>query len=1015
MPNTNLEPFAWRDRPALIERLFPVQKISAESFKEQMAGSGKTLTALGSYWKGRKPLFLNKACILGCLMPTSDNALRDLEIFEMLMGMDDRSLAVRHGRIHPDEVAKRVKGLNTSKYFQATVDIELPDRTPFAVEDLEFKDPRTNERKRVRLKWKDSVADTDRLALEAQALPFPDFKSNISKAKRCEELGDAPHAHVWEEVNAHLGTSAKSFPELVEQMGIARFGHRPKVADVFCGSGQIPFEAARLGCDVYASDLNPIACMLTWGAFNIVGAEPEKRAELEREQQQLAARVQAEIDSLGVEVDGNGWRAKVFLYCAEVRCPQSGWLVPLLPTLIISKGYGVIAELIPDSVAKRYDIVVRYLRDDENMADLDLPTVEGGDLVHSPDGETVHRSNLKSIRGDYRIGKENKNRLRLWEKSDFIPRPDDIFQERLYAIQWMRPKINSKKWEYDFRSVTEADREREQVVIDYVDEHLAEWQEKGYVPDLIIEKGDETERLYRERGWTHWHHLFNPRQLLVLASINSEKSSLVGFLMTKYANYLARLCAWETTPARINAQGKQVGGASNNAKQVFTNQALNTMLNYGCRSSGDLEWTVDFKCFPIKSSLYRVNTHPAQDLADENDIYITDPPYGDAVKYEEITEFFIAWLEKDPPKEFVNWTWDSRRSLAIKGEDDDFRRSMIRAYRRTADLMPDNGMQVIMFTHQSGSIWADMANIIWASGLQVTAAWYVVTETDSALRQGANVTGTILLVLRKRRADLSSYRDDLAWEIEKAVKEQIESLVGLDRSVRQQHSEGLYTDSDLQMAGYAAALKVLTAYSMIDGKDMVVEAEAPRVKGRKSFVEDLIEFAVQTAVQFLVPVGFEKSEWQKLQPVERYYLKMLEMENQGYKTLDNYQNFAKAFKIRHFDQLMSENSKANSARVKTSTEFRGSYMSGDAELAGTPLRALLYALFELSKDTDVEEVLLYLMEKCPNYNQHKSILFKMADYIAKKREGLASTKTFKPEKEAGNARVLAEAISNQRL
>ena len=63
-----------------------------------------------------------------------------------------------------------------------------------------------------------------------------------------------------------------------------------------------------------------------------------------------------------------------------------------------------------------------------------------------------------------------------------------------------------------------------------------------------------------------------------------------------------------------------------------------------------------------------------------------------------------------------------------------------------------------------------MANIIWASGLQVTAAWYVVTETDSALRQGANVTGTIMLVLRKRHQQLETFRDDLGWEIEAAVK-----------------------------------------------------------------------------------------------------------------------------------------------------------------------------------------------------------------------------------------------------
>src|SRR5947209_19743693 len=88
-------PFSLRDSPALIERLMPVQKLSAEAYKEQRAVHGKTLTALGSYWKGRKPLILNKACILGCLLPATDDPARDLEIFEKLMGMDDESFVVR--------------------------------------------------------------------------------------------------------------------------------------------------------------------------------------------------------------------------------------------------------------------------------------------------------------------------------------------------------------------------------------------------------------------------------------------------------------------------------------------------------------------------------------------------------------------------------------------------------------------------------------------------------------------------------------------------------------------------------------------------------------------------------------------------------------------------------------------------------------------------------------------------------------------------------------------------------
>lgn len=82
-----LQPFEWKDKPALIEHLFPVQKISAESFKEQSAVQSKTLVALGSYWKGRKPLVLNKACILGSLLPVTEDRLKDLEIFELLMGM----------------------------------------------------------------------------------------------------------------------------------------------------------------------------------------------------------------------------------------------------------------------------------------------------------------------------------------------------------------------------------------------------------------------------------------------------------------------------------------------------------------------------------------------------------------------------------------------------------------------------------------------------------------------------------------------------------------------------------------------------------------------------------------------------------------------------------------------------------------------------------------------------------------------------------------------------------------
>jgi putative DNA methylase len=402
---------------------------------------------------------------------------------------------------------------------------------------------------------------------------------------------------------------------------------------------------------------------------------------------------------------------------------------------------------------------------------------------------------------------------------------------------------------------------------------------------------------------------------------------------------------------------------------------------------------------------------PADQLTVSSDIFVTDPPYGDAVKYEEILEFFIAWLRKNPPPEFTDWVWDSRRALAIKGEDEDFRRSMVAAYKRMTESMTDNGLQVIMFTHQSGSIWADTANIVWASGLQVTAAWYVVTETDSALRTGANVKGTVLLVCRKRSGTHKTTRDDLAWEIQEEVEKQIHDLTGLNQEAKGLYrDENVFEDADIQMAGYAAALRVLTRYAIIDGRDMTAEAIRPRVKGETTFVDGLIEFAVGTANQCLVPQGIDERHWKEFDGVERFYLKLIDLEAKGFKTLDNYQNFAKAFKVRDFRALMG-NQKANEARLKSAVEFGKSEMSEGAELHETVLRAVLYAIMELANDTDGNEVLAHLTLNVPDYYAdmtRRERVVEIADYLARHLEAL------RPE-EASAARVLRDLVKNQRL
>ncbi len=953
--SSGVVPFSLKDAPSLIERLLPVQKLSAEAYKEQMANIGKTLTGLGGYWKGRKPLILNKACILGCLLPATGDAARDLEVFELLMGMDMGSME-RRLELKNDKESRAILGEYRSVGYDAP------------------------------------------------------YRSWVQLSCRPEECDEDLFEPVWEPVNEHLGTSARSFPELVEQLGVMRFGHRPRVADTFTGSGQIGFEAARLGCDAYVSDLNPIACMLSWGSFHVVGGAASERERLRQDQAALVQRVLGEVDSLDVETDGRGWRGKVYLYCLEVRCPQSGWMVPLLPTLAISKGQGVYARLVPDAQARRYGIEIRTGVGSGESPNLDGTVRSDGRgqdpyMVHTVGG-TEYRTKISTLRGDHRRDDgTTANRLRLWDKSDFVPRPDDVFQERLYCIQWSRAKPGKKKEQTQFRSVTADDLERERRVERYVGEHLARWQAEGWIPDMQIEAGTETDRLARERGWTHWHHLFNPRQLLVAGLTNRAAQADLKLGFAQMLNSSARLTRWSIGDG---------DGRSGGVKQVFDSQALNTLFNYGCRSSRyslDLV-TGKLKSFPLSDQITKqVRCHPAAQLATQHDIFVTDPPYGDAVNYEEILEFFIAWLRKNPPPEFADWTWDSRRALAIKGEGEDFRRGMVAAYKRMAECMPDNGIQVVMFTHQSGSIWADMANIVWASGLHVTAAWYVVTETDSALREGSYVKGTVLLVLRKRQGQRKTTRDDLAWEIQEEVEKQVADLTGLNQQAKGLYrDENVFEDADIQMAGYAAALRVLTRYAVIDGREMSAEAIRPRVKGETTFVDGLIAFAVDTANQCLVPQGVAKAHWDRLSGAERFYLKMLDMEARGAKTLDNYQNFAKAFKVRDFGPLLASR-KANEARLKSAVEFGRSEMGEGSELHQSVLRAALYALMELQKGVDGAEVLAHLTLNVPNYYgdvTQRELVAELAAYLAKRLEAL------RPE-EASAARVLRELVKNQRL
>ena len=942
-----LTPLALKDAPALIESVFPAQKVSFEAQKERKANLGQTLTGLGSYWKGRKPLILVRAIVLGSLLPQTGDAEADLDVFEKLMAFDDESLARRAVAANAFSAAK----------LQILIPISDPDRY-FGGRG-----------------WRRDITDDDKLVLYRQALAtLSTYEEKASISKRPEELDQAwLYAPVWTEINyhyVHLGVNVQSLPELVEQFGILRYGHRPRVGDAFSGGGSIPFEAARIGCDVYASDLSPVGCMLTWGALNIIGSSPERRAEIENAQECVAKAVDAEITKLGIEHDKQGNRAKSYLYCLEARCPETGWMIPLSPSWVISKGRNIIARLKADHRNKRFDIEIVSGVSDKEATAADKGTVQEGDMVYTIDGET-YRTPIRTLRGDYRNADGSTgNRLRRWEKGDFKPRPDDIFQERLYAIHWIvKATLKNSRQETWFAAPTDADWERERRVETLVAENLSRWQQEGLVPDMAIETGDKTDELIRTRGWSHWHHLFNARQLLLISRYFQHRTPEDYVFNTKSLDWNSRIANWMKHWEKTN--------------NVFYNQALNTFYNYGirCFASHEAGRSFGFANSPLPNICNQVRCLDATTLQDDADIWITDPPYADAVKYHEITEFFIAWLRKNPPKPFDEWVWDSRRALAIKGSGDDFCRGMVAAYKAMAEHMPDNGVQCVMFTHQDTGVWGDLIGIFWAAGLQVVAAWYIATETNAAIKKGSFVQGTVILILKKRAAgDRAGFKQRILPAVRSEVQRQIETMLHLNSEIEVKHGQPVFNDSDLQMAGYAAALKILTSYTSIGDENVTSFALRPRQRSEVSVVDEIVQQAAEAANSLLVPEGLSAETWAKLSGIQRFYLCMMDMETTGASKLDNYQNFAKAFRAEDYTRVMG-NMTANKARLKRVTEFASRDLTESTEIGASWLGRIIIGLQQLLGETEPQTVISQLQAEMPDFIEIRPLLIDMLHFV----------------------------------
>jgi len=923
---------------SFIEKQFPVSKVSKESYKERKAGAGQTLTGLGKWW-GRKPLILIRAAILGCLMPSSANPKADMDIFLKILSMDNDGLLDRKQKpLSAKELYEIAQG---NKHFRQFLN------EWFEVDGAKVK-IRSGE---------------DKNDIEVRLFKTLGYDEKLKYCVRPEQL-ETLRKDSWNAINHHLGTSAKSLNELVEQLSMQRYGRLITVGDCFSGGGSIPFEAARIGANAYGSDLNPVAALLTWANINILGASENKKNDIRNFQNKVFNIVDQEITELGIEHNELEDRAINYLYCIETKCPECGFKVPLAPSWIIGKVSKTIAILHEEDNSYRIEIKMGATSKDLKIAEEGTLTSKGLICPH------CHKATPISIlRGD-RVDANGTTvyGLRQWEKSDFDFREDDIYNERLYAI-----KYENQNGQRYYRAPNERDMANEEKVKQIVEDNIKSWQEQGLVPIMAIESGYNTDQVIRERGWSHWNHLFNSRQLLIngllvkniikLKDKNTLPAGIIG--LNKCLDFNSTLCRWD--PSREDS-----------GKQTFYNQAFNTMMNYVCRSLPSIKgpWCFDVDHQLIEANNALIKLIDARDINDKCDYWVTDPPYADAVNYHELSEYFLAWDKPLIQLAFPEWYTDSKRILAVRG-DEHFSQTMIEIYTNLTDRMPDDGMQVVMFTHSNPAVWAQLALIMWKSGLRVTAAWNIATETDaSGLKDGNYVKGTVLLVLRKQTGDDMAFLDEINSDIRAEVRKQISSMLELENK-----EEPNFSDPDFVLAAYAASLKVLTSFKTIEDLDLDYELNLAINNPAQSSIVKIIEAAKKIAYDCVIPLEFESYLWKDLSNAEKFYIKGLESEKHGNYQISTYQEFARGFNIGGYGQMMASE-KANTARLKTPVEMAGRTINEVPDFENSLLRTVFMGIYTgIKEDENPSRALGYIKNELPNYWDKRDMIKQLLSFI----------------------------------
>ncbi|MGA3208035.1 MAG: DUF1156 domain-containing protein [Syntrophales bacterium] len=613
----------------------------------------------------------------------------------------------------------------------------------------------------------------------------------------------------------------------------------PLVVDPFAGGGSIPLEALRLGCEAFASDLNPVACLILKVMLEDI---PRFGTDLAKELRQVGTDIKKQAEEKLSEfypTDPDGARPIAYIWARTVKCesPNCGAEIPLMRSFWLCKKvsrkrafrYTVVR---PKDETPRVEFEIFVPKSDKEVPE---GLVSGGKAICPVCEMVLPPTRVRAQLSEQHGGADVK----------FSKKPDRIGGARMLAVVTLHPGIQGRNYrlptESDYKTVWKAQK-RVKVILD-------EWEEKGgkYPCPIPNEEFHSIRPSPNARGLTavtryginKFGQLYLARQLVALLEFANQiglakkSSTLCALTLSRVADYCSAQSRWDTSQERnVNSFGRQALPMLWDFAEIVPFR--HTVGSWDSMMGGIIKVIERLGGSDKEADISNSDAtqHPLPDQA--ADIWFTDPPYYDSVPYADLSDFFYVWLKRSLPNEpLLQNVFETNNPLTpklrecvwnkaykIDGKEKDsafFEKTVTQAFAEGRRLIREEGIGCIVFAHKSTEGWEALLSGITTGGWVITGSWPIATEQAQRLvaRESAALATSVHLVCRPRPEDapVGDWGEVLS-ELPGRVGDWMERLQG----------EGI-RGADLVFACIGPALEIFSRYSKVEtaeGKEVTL-------------------------------------------------------------------------------------------------------------------------------------------------------------------------------------------------